>query len=156
MTVVVAMDGNVQDVGVFIEDLLGSITVMDILEKKTTKQAPHSSMIQSYRHKYNSISGCYPVDDEDALKFVPESELFGCYGDRIKEAKSHGLLGFGVVTGRANDGETVPNLAHGSCPKIIITIINLLLLSLRSSFLFLPSRHERLVTQNYDRYDDYP
>lgn len=58
---------------------------------------------------------------------MPKSELFGCYGDRIEEAKSHGLLGFGVVTGRADDGETVPNLAHGSCPKIILTIINLLL-----------------------------
>jgi hypothetical protein len=39
MTVVVAMDGNVQDVRVFIEDLLGSITVMDVLIK--TNQIGH-------------------------------------------------------------------------------------------------------------------
>lgn len=31
MTVIVTMDGNVQDVRIFIEDLLGSITVMDVL-----------------------------------------------------------------------------------------------------------------------------
>ena len=31
MSVVVAVDGNVQDVGIVVKDLLGSITVMDIL-----------------------------------------------------------------------------------------------------------------------------
>jgi hypothetical protein len=48
---------------------------------------------------------------------MPESELFGCYGDRIKEAKSHGLLSFGMVTRRTDDGKPIPNLTHGSYPK---------------------------------------
>ncbi len=62
-----------------------------------------------------NVKSCYPVHYEDALQFVPESELFGRYGDRIKEAKSHGLLSFSMMARRSNDGETVLNLAHGSC-----------------------------------------
>lgn len=59
----------------------------------------------------------YPINDEDALEFVPESELFGCYGDRIKKTKSHGLLRFCVMARRTDDGEPIPNLTHGSWPK---------------------------------------
>lgn len=56
--------------------------------------------------------GSYPIQDQD----FPNIELLlkqSCSDrDRVEEAEAHGLVGFGVMSRRSYNGETVLNVAH--------------------------------------------
>lgn len=86
VSVVVAMDGQVEDARIVVEYLLRSVAVVDV-----------------------------PIDDQYPLDFRCKAlpEQFGRDGYRVEEAEAHGGVRFRVVTRRSNHGESVPDFSFG-------------------------------------------